>query len=702
MLKKLNLSAKIILTMSLLIVISFSSIFSVLLNSLYTDSISQSEVLAKEVSLSSASKITANFKVLDSIATVFDRNISDMLKNNVKDRNLIMDMQKDILKNYSDIYGITVAFESNAFDGKDSQYKGTTEYGDNGLFIPYVTRDGSSFHVEAAYNSQTDMTWYNVPKSTKQVFITEPTVYKVNGKDVSMASLVLPMLDENKNFLGVISLDYKLDTLQSMIEKIRPMNGFSYLISKEGLYIANGGNSKLLMSDAKKQGSSLTDLVAQTSKGLSVKTYTKASVGNGQVLLFASPVTLDGTSTNWSLVCEIPKASILDNFNKELRQTLSLALVSLALIILLVGFLIAYLTKGLKYAESHLAVIASGNLSENIDLNKYKAKDEVGKIIHSIDKMQNSFRGIILGVASETENLSTAFVGMKSNIDSLSSKINSVSATTEELSAGMEETAASTEEMNASTMEIEKAVNDTANKAQQGLVSTKQIYHRAEKLKLSAEDSGKSVLSIRSEIDAKLKRAIAETQSVEKIRALTEDILNITAQTNLLSLNAAIEAARAGEAGKGFAVVADEIRSLAEISQTAATEIQSISSIVLASVENLKNASEDMLGFIENRVIKDYATFLDTGKQYQEDASMMEELVSDFSATSEELLASIQSILTAINEVAEASQEGAAGTNNIAEETSGINDLADTVIDNTNSSKESLDKLVSIINEFKL
>ena len=355
----------------------------------------------------------------------------------------------------------------------------------------------------------------------------------------------------------------------------------------------------------------------------------------------------------------------------------------------------------INYAVTILKTVANVDFTKPVD-DKYKTSDEIGMMMCSADKMIATLRTIIQRVISESNNVDSSITGSKKLIADLILEIEDVSTTTEELAGGMEETAASTQEMNATSLEIGNVAKCMALKAQEASVKADEISDRANDLKDNAVKSQKQAYNIYKQTQVSLVNSIEESKAVDQINDLATSILSITSQTNLLALNTAIEAARAGDAGKGFAVVADEIRKLANESSETVSQIQSVTKTVIVAVENLSVNSRKVLDFIDIQVIKDYEVLVKTGDLYSNDADYVNQLVTDFSATSEELLASIQSMVGTINEVTMATNEGASGTTNIAQKTTMLVNKSDEVVKHSNSAKASSGKLYQMISTFKV
>lgn len=82
-----------------------------------------------------------------------------------------------------------------------------------------------------------------------------------------------------------------------------------------------------------------------------------------------------------------------------------------------------------------------------------------------------------------------------------------------------------------------------------------------------------NLASMNTELLQKTNETTNEAKNSDKIISIIQDI---SAETNLLGLNASIEAARAGDTGRGFSVVAEEIRKLSDTSKESINKIDTI------------------------------------------------------------------------------------------------------------------------------
>ncbi len=401
-------------------------------------------------------------------------------------------------------------------------------------------------------------------------------------------------------------------------------------------------------------------------------------------------------STGWRLGITQPTSVISDKIRNNLVLPLAVDCVLLVLFIILLNIVVNRLLKPMAEMKAFIKekVIGAKNCKAE--------KKEVKEISYLIEELQSRVVSTIQKTQQETELIRDMISGMDGHVSDMSGNIMEISALMEETGASVSTQTASISKIGENCQDVANDMGELAKSAQTITERANEIIVRVEQMVPELLEDKKNAINITLDSKKRLESAIEETKVIGKIVEVSQAISAIAEQTNLLALNASIEAARAGEAGKGFAVVADEIKQLSNTTGSEIDKVNELVSRVMESVNKLSDASNKVILFLDEIVLKDYDKLEMLADSYKEDAAYYVEVSNGLGTYTENLSASIANINHIIDTINVSQKELDGAVQSVNENLQLITNASEDVSEETKDIMGSVTSLQSTVEQFNL
>ncbi|SFR67496.1 methyl-accepting chemotaxis protein [Marinobacter daqiaonensis] len=344
---------------------------------------------------------------------------------------------------------------------------------------------------------------------------------------------------------------------------------------------------------------------------------------------------------------------------EDRTQAMILIGVVLAVIVLL-GALTAWLlttsiVRPVRQAVELATKVADGDLRNTVSSNR---RDEFGQLLTALGSMVTSLRDLV-------QQINTGATNIASSAEELST-------VTQETSKGVAEQRDQTDQVATAMNEMVATVNDVAKSAEEAFNAANTANAKASAGEAAVGETLSYVAELNTQVETVMERLRGLQADTQNIGTVLDVIKSVAEQTNLLALNAAIEAARAGEQGRGFAVVADEVRSLAQRTQSSASEIETL-------ISTLVNSTEDSVATMErgttlaSQTLDSARTTGDTIREIAEAVGNISQFNSQIATAAEQQTSVAEDINQNITHIRDVSDQSATAASQVS---SSSNELA--------------------------